>query len=245
MVCMKLKTLTLLALLFTGFKLFAQPDSTKITFIPLTKNVYVFTYYMMISGSPYPCNGLYAVTKQGIMLIDMPSNEALTQQFIDSLEKRHHQKIVLSISTHFHDDRTGGINTLRQAGVKTYSSVLTKQLCKKEGNDEAEYTFTKDTAFTLGGVTMETYYPGAGHTKDNIVVWLPQQKILFGGCFVKSTETNSIGNIADADIMQWPASIKNVMSKYRDAKYVIPGHQSWSNPNGLQHTLDILAAVKK
>jgi len=242
---MKRKTLCILAAVITGFTSFAQPDSTKIVFTPLTNSVYVFTYYMMIGGGPYPCNGLYAVTKQGIVLVDMPYTEALTQQFIDSIEKRHHQKIVLSISTHFHDDRTGGINTLKQAGAKTYSSVATLQLCKKEGNDEAAYTFTKDTTFTIGGITMQTYYPGAGHTKDNIVVWLPKQKILFGGCLVKSTETNSIGNTADADIAQWPASIKKVMGKFRDAKYIIPGHQSWTDTNSLQHTLDILAALKK
>ena len=89
-------------------------------------------------------------------------------------------------------------------------------------------------------MAIQTYYPGEGHTKDNIVIWLPKQKILDGGCFVKSTDTDNIGNIADANVKQWPQSIKNVMDKFPDAEYVIPGHQGWMAKNALQHTLDVI-----
>jgi metallo-beta-lactamase class B len=51
-----------------------------------------------------------------------------------------------------------------------------------------QYTFTHDTTFNIAGVTLQAYYPGAGHTRDNIVVWVPQDKVLFGGCLIKSLE---------------------------------------------------------
>jgi len=238
---MNRKILAVTIALIISFTSYAQSDSAKITFTRLTNNVYVFTSNIMLSSGPFPCNGLYIPTKEGIVLIDMPSYNWLTKQLIDSLTKKYHQKIILSISTHFHSDRTGGITALKQAGVKTYSSLQTLQACIKSGDQQARYYFTKDTVFTLGGVTLQTYYPGPGHTSDNIVVWLPQQKILFGGCFVKSTDTDDIGNVADANVAAWPASIKKVMAAYKDARFVIPGHQGWSNINSLQHTLDILA----
>lgn len=238
---MKKYALVLGTCLMMGTTLFAQKDKFKISIQHLTGNCYLFVSYGLAGGAPFPANGLYVVTDDGVVVIDTPWGEDETPQLIDSVFNRHHKKIALCISTHFHADRTGGIDVFKKAGVKTYSSLQTLELCKARGEKQAAYYFTKDTTFTVGGVAVQTYYPGEGHTKDNIVVWLPQQKVLDGGCFIKSTDTNDIGNIADANVKQWPASVKRVMHKFPDAAYVIPGHQGWQDKNALQHTLDILA----
>lgn len=65
------------------------------------------------------------------------------------------------------------------------------------------------------------YYPGAGHTQDNVVVWFPKQSALFGGCFVKS---EGLGNLSDAVIKAWPESTQNVIFRYGNAELVVPGH---------------------
>jgi hypothetical protein len=41
----------------------------------------------------------------------------------------------------------------------------------------------------------ESFFPGAGHTRDNLAVWLPQQRVLFGGCFLKSVTIPGHGTI--------------------------------------------------
>ncbi len=241
---MKKHSLILFVSLIMCSALFAQTQPFKISVHPLTDNCYVFVSYGLSGGQPFPANGLYIVTKEGIVIVDTPWGEDETQQLIDSVEQRYHKKIVLSISTHFHADRTGGIDVLKKAGTKTYSSLQTLELCKARGEKQAQYYFTKDTTFTVGGVTVQTYYPGEGHTKDNIVVWLPKQKVLVGGCLVKSTETNNIGNVADANVKQWPATMQNVINKFPSAKYVIPGHQGGLDKNSLQHTIDVVKSAQ-
>jgi metallo-beta-lactamase class B len=222
--------------LFNGS--FAQPPKLEIR--PLSDSFYVYTTYKLLNGKPFPANSMYVVTSAGVVMIDVPWDSTQTLPLLDSIEARHHKKVVMSISTHYHDDRTEGLDVLKQKGIKTFSTALTYELGKKENEELAEYLLSNDTTFTIGNTTFETYYPGAGHTKDNIVVWFPQQKVLYGGCFVKSTDAKDLGYTGDANVKEWPAAVKRVMEKFIAPKYIIPGHFSWKNNKSLEHTLKLL-----
>ncbi|WP_158288463.1 subclass B1 metallo-beta-lactamase [Mucilaginibacter psychrotolerans] len=238
---MKFKLLVLLLMLSP--RLFAQKTEPQIIITPLTKNYYVVTShgYPDKDSEPYPANSLFVVTDAGIVLIDTPWGEAQTQQLIDTVEKTYHKKIVLCIATHFHDDKVIGFDILKKAGTKTYSSTLTYQLAKKEHNKLPEFTFGHDTTFTIGSLTLKTYFPGEGHTKDNIVVWFPNDLVLVGGCLVKSLDTDSEGFIGDANLKNWSTAIENVIKYYGHAKYIIPGHLGWQGGvEQLSHTMDVV-----
>jgi metallo-beta-lactamase class B len=122
---------------------------------------------------------------------------------------------------------------------------MTYDLCKTRNEKQAEFYFTKDTSFTVGNHQFQTYYPGHGHSADNIVIWFPKEKILYGGCFIKSTATATLGNVADADLAEWPLSIERTIKKFNHPAYVIPGHLSWENNKGLEHTLKLLQENSK
>ena len=217
---------------------FAQQSFLEIA--NLTGNFYIYTTYKEINGTPFPSNSMYVVTDSGVIMIDTPWDQTQTEPLLDSIEKKHHQKVMLCIVTHFHDDRTAGLDILKQKGVKTYSTIYSSQKGKENGEKTADFYITKDTIFNVGGVSFETYYPGEGHTADNIVVWFPGSKILYGGCFVKSIEAKGLGNIADANIENWPNAIKKTIKKFKSPKYIIPGHQGWYKKNALMHTLYLL-----
>jgi glyoxylase-like metal-dependent hydrolase (beta-lactamase superfamily II) len=230
--------------LFVSAVAFGQKPVQKISITHLTKNFYVCTSYGYPDDkSPaYPANSLFAVTDKGIILVNTPWGDEQTQQLIDSVKQRFNKKIIFCVATHFHDDCLGGLDVLKKQGAKTYSSKQTYTLAKKENNELPQYTFARDTTFNIAGITLQTYYPGAGHTQDNIVVWLPQQQVLFGGCLVKSLEATTKGFTGDADLTQWPLTIKNVAIRYKAARYLIPGHLGWQGDRKqLSHTLQILS----
>jgi metallo-beta-lactamase class B len=238
---MKLK-LFILCLLVSTVAL-GQKKPVKIGITHLTKNFYVCVSYGYPPGDnePFPANSLFAVTPKGIVLINTPWGDEQTQQLVDSVKKRFNKKIIFCVATHFHDDCVGGFDILKKQGAKTYASRQTYLLAKKEKNELPQYTFTSDSTFNIAGITLKTYYPGEGHTKDNIVVWLPQGRVLFGGCLVKSLDANTKGFTGDANLKQWPLSIKNVQGRFKNARYVIPGHQGWQGGlKQLSHTLHIL-----
>jgi metallo-beta-lactamase class B len=237
------KIILSILLLFAQSWLYGQ-GSTKLRIEPLTDNFYVYTTYKDVNGYMFPSNSMYLVSENGIVLFDTPWDTTQFQAFTDSLLLRHNKKIVLAIVSHYHDDRTAGLDFLKQKGVKTYSSKLTYDLCKEHHEKQAEFYFEKDTVFNIGSYKMETYYAGEGHTKDNIVIWFEQYKILYGGCLVKSTENNNLGNIADANLKAWTPTIKKLIKKYPQAKYIIPGHFAWTSNKSLEHTLKLLRETK-
>jgi len=219
---------------------FAQTNSCKLEVHQLTGNFYVYTTWQILSGEPYPSNSMYLVTKKGVVLFDTPWDSTCFQPLLDSIRIRHHKKPVMCISTHFHADRTAGLDFFNAHGIKTYTSYLTDSLSIVRNEPRAKCHFTNDTSFCIGGYCFSSYYPGEGHTKDNIVIWFEKEKILYGGCFVKSTENNDIGNIADANLEAWSKSVEKLINKFQQPAYIIPGHLSWASNKSLKHTLYLL-----
>jgi metallo-beta-lactamase class B len=201
-----MKRWLLLACLLAAIGTSAQSPLLNIT--PLTGNFYIYTTYSDYKGILYPANGMYVVTDSGVIMIDALWDASQTQPLLDSIEKRHQKKVKICVVTHCHDDRTAGLDVLKEQGVRTYSSVKSYENGKAEGNKTAAFRFTKDTTFTLGEISFETFYPGHGHTSDNIVVWFPRAKILYGGCFIKSLDANDLGNLEDADVASWELAVK-------------------------------------
>jgi metallo-beta-lactamase class B len=109
----------------------------------------------------------------------------------------------------------------------------------------AEFLMEKDTVFTVGQYSFQTYFPGPGHTADNIVIWFDKEKILYGGCLIKSADAKDLGNLDDADVKAYASTIENVLRKCSHPKYIIPGHDDWRNPQSLNHTLALAKALEK
>ncbi|MDT3405125.1 subclass B1 metallo-beta-lactamase [Mucilaginibacter terrae] len=221
----------------------AQVAKPAISTANLNGNYYVYTSQGKTDDkSFFPANGLYVLTSEGVILVDTPWDEEQTRQLADSIEKKHHQKIAMCIVTHHHADRTAGLDWLRKKGVKTYSSLLTHSLCEGGDEKQAQYTFKGDTTLSLGNVTLQTYYPGAGHSMDNLVVWFPNDKVLFGGCLIRSFEAKANPEVPGADFAQWAQATKKLFTRYGDAAFVIPGHQSWEGGTAmLSHTMIVLS----
>lgn len=207
---------------------------------PLVGGYYIFTSYGDFNGTLFPANGMYVITDAGAILFDTPWDSLQFQPLLDSIKVKHGREVVLCISTHFHDDRTAGLKYYKSKGIKTYSSKATFDLCRDRNENQSQFYFLNDTTFNVGGKAFSTYYAGAGHAPDNIVIWCADEKILYGGCLVKSTETSSLGNLSDANLSEWKKSIKKIIRKYPRPNFVIPGHFSWTDSTALQHTLNLL-----
>jgi len=217
-----------------------QPINQKLTITPLQGDLYVFTSYGSFNGEPVPANGMYLITKEGAVLFDAPWDTTQFKPLLDSIASKHHKKVIMSLATHWHDDRSGGLAFYRNHGAKTYTTKLTDEICQEQHKNRATFTFDSDTVFSVGEYTFEAYYPGEGHTKDNIVIWFGKDRVLYGGCFVKSTTATNLGNLEEANIKAWPESIRKVQQKFGVPAHIITGHDSWESTESLNHTLMLL-----
>jgi metallo-beta-lactamase class B len=188
-----------------------------------------------------PANAMYMVTDKGIVLFDTPWDKRYYQPLLDSLWKKHHKKVILCVSTHYHDDRTGGLEYYNKQGVKTYTTYMTDSLSVLHDNNRAKFILYQDTVFHLGRDSFITWYPGPGHTTDNIVIWFPRQKVLYGGCLVKSVSDTSLGNLEDANVKEWASSLHRLQKRFPHPRYIIVGHNSWKDKQSILHTLKLIA----
>ena len=83
---------------------------------------------------------------------------------------------------------------------------------------------------------VELFYPGAAHSTDNLVVYVPSANVLYGGCAVHELSSTSAGNVADADLAEWPTSVERIQKHYPEAEVVIPGHGLPGGLDLLQHS---------
>jgi metallo-beta-lactamase class B len=149
------------------------------------------------------------------------------------------------IATHWHSDRTEGLEYYKQKGIKTYTTSLTDELSKKNNKKRAEFLMTKDTVFNIGPYSFEIYYPGEGHTTDNIIVWFNQEKILYGGCLIKGADAENLGYLGDANAAEYETTLKKVQKKCPDPQFIIVSHSDWTNINSLKHSIKLARKLKK
>lgn len=234
-----------IAFIFSLSNSFGQVTERNLQISRLTGDFYIYTTYNLYKEDRIPANGMYLVTAAGVVLFDSPWDTTQFQPLLDSIKLRHNKTVVLCIPTHFHDDRTAGLTYFRQQGIKTYTTVLTDELSKKNNKKRAEYLIAKDTVFSIGEYSFETYYPGQGHTPDNIIIWFKNEKILYGACLIKSVEDDDLGYLGDANKTEYAATLKNVQKKCTQPKYVITGHGDWTHVKALKHSLMMAEALKK
>ncbi|MFF2531825.1 subclass B1 metallo-beta-lactamase [Brevibacillus sp. DP1.3A] len=207
----------------------------------LNDKVWLHTSYNEWNGTTYDHNGLIVSTSKGVVLIDTAWGDTQkTEELLQMIKKHWKKDVVLALITHAHDDSISGIRALLHQKIDVRSTRLTAKLAKEYGYPSPNPTLDEKPVIKVGDTILEAYYPGEGHSSDNITVWLPQSKILFGGCFVKSLDAKDLGNLSDANVEQWDDSVQKVIEKYPQVETVVPGHGNTGGKNLLDHTIELI-----
>lgn len=230
--------------IFSLTNIFGQTEDAKLRISHLTGDFYIYTTYSTYEGNQIPANGMYLLTNNGVVLFDTPWDTTQFQPLLDSIKLKHNKSVTLCIATHWHSDRTDGLEYYKQQGIKTYTTLLTDKLSKENNKKRAEFLMTKDTIFNVTHYSIEVYYPGEGHTVDNIVVWFSKEKILYGGCLIKGADAENLGYLGDANVAEYEATLKKVQKKCPDPKFIIVSHHDWNNINSLKHSIKLARKLK-
>jgi metallo-beta-lactamase class B len=235
----------ILLFIFSLSNLFGQAENAKLKISHLTGDFYIYTTYNTYEDSQVPANGMYLVTNEGVLMLDTPWDTTQFQPLLDSIKLKHNKKVVLCFATHWHSDRTEGLEYYKQQGIKTYTTILTDALSKANNKKRAAFLMVKDTVFNVGQYAFEVYYPGEGHTVDNIIVWFGKEKILYGGCLIKGADAENLGYLGDANVLEYANTLKRVQKKCPTPKFIIVSHHDWNNRNSLKHSIKLAKELKK
>jgi len=222
--------------------------------------------FIITHAFPWPANSLLvAMPNAELILIDTPYTPKATNLVLKWTRSHFGDQSITAINTGFHVDNLGGNRALIDAGIPVYGSDRTVELLAERGEDSRALmvswlpgeantrfreahasipyipptqTFPLNDGLTLdfGGETVQIYFPGETHSPDNVVVYFPARKLLFGGCMILAGE--KVGNTADANLAAWPDSVRKLGDF--DFETLIPGHGDRFDAGLVDHTLALL-----
>jgi metallo-beta-lactamase class B len=154
-------------------------------------------------------------------------------------------------------DRAGGNPYFRSIGARIYSIALTRDLLTQKwaeqvANARARYPGYPDIPLVLPDITypgnfelqdgrVQALYLGPSHSPDDIFVYFPQEKVLYGGCVLKE----QLGNLALANVEEYPKTLQKLKALNLGYTTIIAGH--WSpihGPELVDQYLQLLTANK-
>lgn len=243
------------------------PDELSVT--QIRSDVYVVTH-----NFPWESNSLILRTSvNNVILIDTPYTNDATEILYTWIQKEIDPTVIKCIVTGYHIDNIGGVAFLRSKNIEVLGTTLTNELIVSE-SDRTLRTLTgllnsttqrkyidyyskakmvqttkkiecKDTlTFKLDNLSLELFYPGESHAKDNITVYISNENILFGSCVIKSLESDNLGFIGDANLANWPKAVRKIQERYKSCRMVIPHHGAWGGKEVIAHTLDLFTVAQ-
>lgn len=197
------------------------------------------SYYIYPNGVRFPSNGLIVREDDGLLLVDTAWGEMLTVRLLEEIKAKIGLPVRRAVISHAHGDRLAGVDVLEARGIEVYATLLTQERAVGEGMPVPNRILAKldSPGMSIQFGTVELFYPGSGHAPDNLVVWVPSERVLFGGCAVRAAASDSPGGVADANMKTWPEAVRLVRARYSEAAIVVPGHGDAGDAGLLDHTL--------
>lgn len=172
------------------------------------------------------------------MIVSTPDSDLETQNLIDWARIEQEAEIIGYVLDRWHPDAMEGLDVVHENGITSYSYELTRQIAKEKGLPIPQTGFDPKQEILVGSEKVICHFLGEAHTKDGIVVWIPSEKILFGGNEIRNYK-GWIGNIADATIYNWSATAEQVKQEYGSAQFVIPGHGKHGGAELIDYTIEL------
>nr|WP_262511832.1 subclass B1 metallo-beta-lactamase [Aureibaculum luteum] len=205
----------------------------------VTENTFIHISYLQTQDfGKVACNGMVFIKEGEAMVFDTPTDNATSKELIDWLQNKKKVDIKGVVVTHFHKDCLGGLQEFHKNNIKSYASEKTIAMIKDKSAELPQVTLDLKKNLVLNGEIIRNSYSGEGHTNDNIVSYIPSEKVLFGGCLIKSIGAKK-GNLEDANTADWSNTVSKIIKELPNIVHVIPGHGKAGGTELLSYTVEL------
>lgn len=203
----------------------------------------------------YMVNSTVIIGDKGVILIDTGFTDVVGNHIKKAVAKISPKPITHIINTHHHGDHHLG--NIAFPGAEIISAAQCKELVEKTGHEwvalaenmigqkfphtkpvPASVTFKEDSTNdkTINGVKLVLWVPKGSHTPGDLLVYLPDDKVLVGGDVIVH---HTPPNMRDGFIRNWIETLKK--SQQFDAKTIVPGHGPLMTKADVAKLHDLLA----
>jgi glyoxylase-like metal-dependent hydrolase (beta-lactamase superfamily II) len=202
-------------------------------------------------------------TPAGAVVVDALGSPQLARELMAEVRRVTGQPVTHVVVTHYHADHVYGLQEFQRAGARIlavgkareYLHSDTAALRLQASRTElapwidaqtrlvaADEWLDGPRALELGGTRIELIPVGPAHTPEDLVVYLPAEKVLFAGDLVFRGRIPFVGQ---ADSRNWIRALETVLRL--DAAAIVPGHGPLSTDarGDMQLTRDYLAYLRE
>ena len=207
-------------------------------------------------------NAGFVVTPQGVVVIDALGSPVLAQRLLEQIRRITPQPVTHVIVTHYHADHIYGLQTFKAMGARIIAHRAARDYLQSETARlrlessrqaiapwvnkqtrliEADEWLDSEQTLTVGGVRFQIKPMGPSHTPEDLVVYLPEKKLLFAGDLVFR---NRVPFVGQADSGHWIKALDALLAF--DTVAIVPGHGPLSTQArvDLQLTRDYLRHLR-
>jgi glyoxylase-like metal-dependent hydrolase (beta-lactamase superfamily II) len=187
----------------------------------------------------YMVNSTVIIGDQGVILVDSGASDEVGSHLRKAIAKLTPKLVTHVINTHHHGDHVLG-NIVFQ-GAEVVSSEICREMVNKTGDEwvalveslighklpntrpvPATVTFAGENTKverTIQGIKLVFWVPPGSHTVGDMMVYLPDDKVLVGGDILVN---RTIPVMRDALVKNWVGTLEMVQGF--DATTIVPGH---------------------
>ena len=198
------------------------------------------------STPPAPVNSWIIESENGVVIIDAQRTLSEANNALDEI-KELNKPILGVIITHPHPDHIGGTAVLLNgtSNVPIYSTQSTYDIMKNDtggliafakqlhGDDYPDQVMLPNRIvksgenFTIDRITYNFEDIGPGEGGNMMLIYLPEQKLLFTGDIVNNQMHPAL---IEGHSMEWIKQIHYIGENYPDAIILFPGHGQPGSP---------------
>jgi cyclase len=214
-----------------------QPQPLKVT--KIRENVY------WVQGGVGSNDGVIVGTT-GVIVVDTKTTTDSEKGVIDEIAKITPKTVNTAIITHSDGDHVNGLAAF-PAGL----TIIAQENCKKEMEASAgsrnpapqdrlpTKTYDKTDTLTIDGIHIRLYHWAPGHTSGDTVVYLPDEKIVFGGDMLVTNRPDTLIHMEkNGSAAGWIENAKGMVGL--DADTYLTGHGEMMTKADVQKKLDLI-----
>ncbi|HWF38715.1 MAG TPA: MBL fold metallo-hydrolase [Candidatus Acidoferrales bacterium] len=186
------------------------------------------------------------IGKDGVILVDTKTTPDSEKEVLAEVAKITPKMINTVIITHSDGDHVNGLAAL-PAGL----TIIAQENCKKEMEASASSrnpapqdrlptkTYDKTDKLNIDGVKIQLYHWAPGHTSGDTIVYLPEDKVVFGGdLLVTNRPDTGIHMEKNGSAAGWIENAKGMLKL--DADTYLTGHGDMMTKADVQKKLDLI-----
>jgi glyoxylase-like metal-dependent hydrolase (beta-lactamase superfamily II) len=185
-------------------------------------------------------NAGFVVTDDGVVVFDALGTPALGRALIAAVRSVTPAPIRRVVVSHYHADHVYGLQPLRDTGADIWayrageayftSGLAEERLAQRRADlfpwvDETtrvvrpDLWLDGDTDFRVGGLTFRLVWSGGGHSPEDLMMYVVEDRLLFAGDLIFAGRIPFVGN---GDSKGWLAATRKMLAFA--PLVVVPGH---------------------